>query len=77
MSAVTIARILILVGVGLIVIGGLVYLAARIGLPIGRLPGDIRIVRGNAIIIIPLASMLLLSLVLSVILNVILRIFKR
>lgn len=77
MTAVTFARILILAGIGLIIIGGLVYVAARIGLPLGRLPGDIRIVRENVAIIMPCASMLLISLVLTLILNIVIRVINR
>ena len=38
-----IARYLVLGGIILFFIGG-VYLAAKFGIPLGRLPGDIRIV---------------------------------
>ena len=38
-----IARFLVIGGIVLILIGGGVYLAAKFGLPLGRLPGDIRI----------------------------------
>ena len=34
-------RILVMLGVALVVIGGLVMLLGRTGLPLGRLPGDI------------------------------------
>jgi hypothetical protein len=77
MTAMTFARILILTGIGMILIGGIVYLAARSGFPLGRLPGDIRIVRENVAIFIPCASMLLISLVLTLILNVVIRILNR
>jgi len=38
-----IARFLVIGGIVLILIGGGVYLAAKFGIPFGRLPGDIRI----------------------------------
>ncbi len=41
----TIARYLMLGGVILFLIGGGIFLAAKFGLPLGRLPGDIRIER--------------------------------
>jgi Protein of unknown function (DUF2905) len=71
-----IARILIITGVMLVLVGGLVYLAARAGLPLGRLPGDIRLGNGNLTCFIPLATSLLLSIVLTILLNVIIRLIR-
>lgn len=67
------ARLLILVGLAFIVIGGLVYLVARTGLPLGRLPGDIRIERDNFSCFFPLATSILLSIILTVVLNLVVR----
>jgi Zn-dependent protease with chaperone function len=65
-------RWLISTGVVLIVIGLIVLAAGR--LPwLGRLPGDILIERDNLTIFIPLGTMLVVSLVLTVIANVIAR----
>ncbi len=46
---------------------GLVWLFAP-GIPLGRLPGDIRIERGGTRIYIPIATSILLSLLLSAVL---------
>ena len=73
---INIARILIIAGIMLVLVGGLVYLAARAGLPLGRLPGDIRIGNENATCFIPLATSLLLSIVLTVLLNIIIRLIR-
>ncbi len=67
------ARLLIILGVVLVILGGLVYLAARLGLQPGHLPGDIRIVRGNSTCIIALGTSILLSILLTVILNLVAR----
>ena len=67
------ARLLILVGLAFIVIGGLVYLVARTGLPLGRLPGDFRIERDNFSCFFPLATSILLSIILTVVLNLVVR----
>jgi hypothetical protein len=72
-----IARSLIIFGVILIVVGGLIYLIARIGVPLGRLPGDIRIQGENLTCIIPLASSILLSIVLTVLLNLAIRLLRK
>jgi uncharacterized protein HemY len=54
-------RILIAVGLVLVAVGLLVSL----GLPIGRLPGDIAIRRGNISFYFPLATSVLASVVLT------------
>jgi len=71
------ARYLILAGVVLIVAGGLVYIVARTGLPLGRLPGDIRIERDNFSCFFPLVTSILLSIVLTVVLNIIVRLLNK
>ena len=55
------ARILIIVGLVIAAIG----VAMELGVPIGRLPGDIVIERGGSTIYIPIVTCLVLSLVLS------------
>jgi hypothetical protein len=59
-----------LLGLGLLLalIGALVLLAARTGLPLGRLPGDISYKGKNFSIYVPLGTSILISIVLSVIL---------
>jgi len=70
-------------GKGLLVIGGLTFLA---GLALtllgrapwlGRLPGDITFRRGNVSCYVPLVSSLLLSVLLSIVLNLLLRLFGK
>ena len=72
-----IGRFLMLGGIILFVVGGLVLLAAKFGIPFGRLPGDIRIERDGFSFYFPLASSILISIVLTIILNTILRLFKK
>ena len=71
-----IARVLIVLGGILLLSGVTLYLVDRIGLPLGRLPGDIRIGNENLTCLIPLATMLILSIVLTVLLNVIIRLLR-
>lgn len=72
-----IGRFLIIGGIVLIVVGGLVFLGARLGLPFGRLPGDIRIERNGFSFYFPLASSIVISILLTIIINVILRLFRK
>lgn len=69
----TIARYLIIGGIVLILIGGGVYLAAKFGIPLGRLPGDIRIEGENGSFYFPITSSILVSVVLTILFNIISR----
>lgn len=71
MSLESIARILIIAGISLFVIGGLIYLFSRLGINLFQLPGDIRLQSGNVTCLIPLVSSIVLSIVLTLILNVV------
>ena len=72
-----IARWLVVGGVVLILIGGGVFLASRLGIPIGKLPGDIRIERGGGLFYFPIVTSCLLSILLTIVLNIIIRFFNR
>ena len=69
------ARTLMLLGVVLLAIGGLTFALSRAGLPLGQLPGDIRIEGENYSCFIPLATGLLLSLILTLAINLFNRLF--
>ena len=71
------ARFLILSGVLLILLGGLVLLIEKVGLPLGRLPGDIRIERGNLSCVIALGTSILLSILLTLALNLLARFLNK
>ena len=71
------AKYLVIGGVVLILAGGGVYLAAKFGLPFGRLPGDIHIENGNFTFYFPLVSSILISVVLTIILNIVVRLFRK
>lgn len=73
----TISRYLVIGGIILIVLGGLFWLGGKIGLPLGRLPGDIRIEGKNGSFYFPLASSILISVVLTILLNVIIRLLRK
>lgn len=64
-------------GVVLVIVGGLLWLLSRTGLPLGRLPGDIRIQGENMSCYVPIVTMIVLSVVLTILLNVIIRLLNR
>ena len=73
----SIARYLMIGGIILFLIGGGVYLASKFGIPLGRLPGDIRIEGENGSFYFPVTSSILVSVVLTVLLNVISKLLKK
>ncbi len=73
----TIARYVMIGGIVLFLVGGGLYLSAKLGLPLGRLPGDIRIEGENGTFYFPLVTSILVSVVLTIILNVIAHLLKK
>jgi hypothetical protein len=66
-------RILIGLGLLLVLAGGVVILFGKMGVPLGRLPGDFSYKGKNVSFYFPLATSLLLSVLLSLLLWVISR----
>ncbi len=64
-------RILLIIGVVLVVVGGLAILGVR--LPFGRLPGDIAIEGERGGIYVPIVTMIIVSVVLTVLVNLFVR----
>lgn len=59
-------RIVVLIGIALVLIGGAAWLGIRI-------PGDIAIQGGRGVILIPLGTMILVSLALTMVANLLAR----
>lgn len=66
-------KALLAVGIVIVLIGGLLLIAGRLGLPFGRLPGDIAYRGKNVSVFFPLGTCLLVSVILTVILYLISR----
>jgi DUF2905 family protein len=62
-----IGRVLVILGISLAIIGGIVVLAGRAGLPLGRLPGDFLYRGKGTTFYFPLATSILVSVVLSLV----------
>ena len=73
---VELGKALLGLGVLLVIVGSALLLAARFGLPLGRLPGDISYRGKNVSVFFPIGTSILLSVLLSVILYLISR-FRR
>lgn len=72
-----IARYIMIGGIVLFLIGGGVYLASKFGIPLGRLPGDIRIEGENGSFYFPVTTSILVSVVLTIVINAIARFWKK
>jgi hypothetical protein len=73
MTGRTLGPLLVAAGLVLVVVG-LVAWSGGLGW-FGRLPGDVRLERGNVRVYAPIVSMLVVSVVLSVVLYVVRRLF--
>lgn len=71
------ARYLMIGGIILFLIGGGAYLASKFGIPLGRLPGDIRIEGENGSFYFPLTTSILVSIILTILLNIISRFIQK
>lgn len=72
----TLARWILLFGFALLVIGAVLWILGKTGIPLGRLPGDFRFQVGNVTCLIPLVSSILLSLLLTLAVNILIRLMK-
>lgn len=72
-----IGRTIIIFGIALIFVGMLVYGLGKFNLPLGRLPGDIRIEGRNGSFYFPVTTSILVSILLSFLLNIIGRFLKK
>lgn len=70
MELTTIAKYLICFGIIFIFLGSLLYFLSKIGIGIGKLPGDILIQKGNFTFYFPLVSCIVISLILTLVLRV-------
>jgi hypothetical protein len=67
---------LVIAGLGLALLGGVMWLLGRLPF-FGNLPGDIRIQTQNFTCFFPLASMIILSILATIVLNIIIRIVNK
>ncbi|MEZ4516743.1 MAG: DUF2905 domain-containing protein [Chloroflexota bacterium] len=70
-------RAMLFIGLGIAVLGALLWLGARFFPWLGNLPGDIRIEGENTKVFIPITTMIIVSIAGTIILNVLIRFFRR
>ena len=64
-------KLLLVAGIGIALLGGVLLLAGKSGLPIGRLPGDFLYRGKNTTVYFPVMTSIVLSVVLSLVLYLI------
>ena len=77
MDLTQIARLLAVLGIVLLITAGVFYLFSRSGVPFGKMPGDIQIIRENFSCTIPLVSSLLASVILTLLFNLLISVLKK
>jgi hypothetical protein len=77
MDLTAIGRTVFIAGLIVAAVGAGLWAAGRFGLPLGRLPGDVRWDFGGGSVYIPIATSIVLSLVLTIVLNLVFRLFNR
>ncbi len=69
------ARWLVVIGIGIAILGGILWLLSRIP-GLSSLPGTIKIEGSGFTCVIPLLAMVVISVVLTILLNIAARLFK-
>ncbi len=72
----SIGRWLVIAGIGLVLLGGLIWLLARVFPNLSQFPGTIRFQGAGVTCVIPLLASIILSILLTILLNVAARFFK-
>ena len=73
----SIARYLMIGGFVIFLIGGGIYLSTKFGIPLGRLPGDIRIEGENSSFYFPVVSSIVVSVVLTIVINIVMKFLNK
>jgi hypothetical protein len=74
---VNLGRLLLITGAVLVIAGGMLILGSKLGIALGRLPGDVRIARNGGVLYLPCATSLMISILLTIVLNILLRVFRK
>jgi magnesium-transporting ATPase (P-type) len=77
MQAAAIGKWLIIIGIIVAIVGGLFWLGAKFGLPIGKLPGDISVQKEKFAFYMPIATSLILSVLLTILINLFFFFFRK
>lgn len=71
------AKILIFFGLFLTLVGVLIYFGTKMGIPLGKMPGDIHIQKEKYSVYFPIVTTILISIFLTIVLNLFFWIFRK
>lgn len=69
-------RMLLLLGITLVIVGGMVLLLGRSGIGPGLLPGSVRVQSQGWSCYVPIVASIVLSIILTIVLNLLIRFFR-
>ncbi|MCE5269321.1 MAG: DUF2905 domain-containing protein [Planctomycetaceae bacterium] len=72
-----VGKYILILGVFLALFGAIVWLIESLGLPLGRLPGDVRMRGENWSLSFPVVTCIIISVALTVLVNLVLWYFRR
>lgn len=70
-------KILIFIGLGAIALGLILWGFNKVGIPFGKLPGDIHVQKEKVSFYFPIVTSIILSIILTIVINLILWISKK
>jgi len=73
----TFGKWIVWLGLGLAAVGVIIWLAGKIGVPFGSLPGDFRVGRPGFSFHFPLTTGIIISIFVTLLLNILLWFFRR
>ncbi len=77
MDPLQIGKYIMFAGLGIVALGMIVWVAAKVGVPFGNLPGDIRVDSPRFSFRFPLVTCIILSIVLTIVINIVIRFFGK
>ena len=77
MDLMPLARMVAVFALVLLIVAGLLFLAAKFNISLGKFPGDFVFKQGNFTCAVPLVSSLLISIVITVFLNILFALLKK
>ncbi len=77
MNLEVLGRWLLVIGLGIAVLGGVIWLLSRLIPNLSQLPGTIRIQAGSVTCFFPVLAMIVLSVLLTIILNIVARFLNK
>ncbi len=66
-----------MLGIVFLILGGMIILAGKLNIHLGRLPGDFQFTRGNFSLYLPCGTSILLSILLTILLTLLGRLIKK